>query len=124
MTTTDTRALTIHKTDTALIQLPASLPAQMSDAFMQAMEGMTRFIHDEAFQHRFAQLMLTELLTKPALQSCTPESFIHAVILIAEAGLDPSAMNECFLVPYQGAITVQIGYGGLIKLACAHPDVL
>jgi phage RecT family recombinase len=103
---------------------PTGMPEQIGKAFTAAMETMCKFIAEPTFQARFAQLILTQLIQKPALQACTPESFFDAVVQIAESGLDPSAMNEVFLVPYNNEVTVQLGYGGLAKLACAHPDVL
>lgn len=44
-------------------------------------------------------------------------SILAACFEIAELGLDPSIMNEVFIVPYKNEAKCQTGYKGLMKLA-------
>lgn len=70
---------------------------------------------------RFTRIALTTLRTNPQLQQCTPESFLGAVMLAAQLGLEPGPLGQAYLVPFrnQGALEVQfiVGYKGYIDLA-------
>ena len=103
---------------------PTGLPPRMADVFTRAMREVSTLIDSEAFQSRFAQVVLTMLRTNTTLQQCTPDSIITALVEMCFHNFDPSSANECFLIPYQGKATLQVGYAGLMKLALSHPDVL
>ena len=108
----------------AVIPPPAGLSEPVALAFARAMAEAAALLHHPDTIRRFAHLVLTELRTKKALQACTPDSILGAVVEMAEAGLDPSGMNEAFLIPYDGKATMRVGYAGLIQLACSHPEVI
>ena len=103
---------------------PTGLPPRMADVFTRAMREVSTLIDSEAFQSRFAQVVLTMLRTNTTLQQCTPDSIITSLVEMCFHNFDPSSANECFLIPYQGKATLQVGYAGLMKLALSHPDVL
>ncbi len=102
---------------------PEGLPPRMIEVFTRAMQEVENLIESREFQVRFAQIMLTTLRTNAALQQCTPESIVTALVQMCSHNFDPSSANECFLIPYQGRATLQVGYAGLMKLAMSHPDV-
>ena len=70
---------------------------------------------------RFTRLALTTLRKTPALQRCSPESFIGALLTASALGLEPDVNGECYLVPYKRECTLIVGYQGLAKLFWQHP---
>ena len=74
---------------------------------------------------RIARVALTSWKQSADLQKCDPRSFLKAVILSAELGLEPNnAIGHSWIIPYGKECQLQIGYKGLIHLAHRSPDVL
>lgn len=73
---------------------------------------------------RFTRICMTALTGSRQLQSCTPESFIGAVLSSAQLGLEPNTpLGEAYLIPYGSRCQFQLGYKGLIKLARNSGDI-
>jgi recombination protein RecT len=52
------------------------------------------------------------------LAECNPDTVLAAFIIAAQLGLEPNTpLGECYLIPYAGSCTFQIGYKGLLQLA-------
>lgn len=52
------------------------------------------------------------------LAECSVPSIINSVMDAAKLGLEPNTpLGQCYLIPYKGECTLQIGYRGLITLA-------
>ena len=71
---------------------------------------------------RFTRIALSALNNTPALQQCTPMSFIAALLNAAQLGLEPNTpLGQAYLIPYKNhgrlECQFQIGYKGLIDLA-------
>ena len=71
---------------------------------------------------RFTRIALSALNNTPQLQSCTPMSFIAALLNAAQLGLEPNTpLGQAYLIPYKNKgvmeVQFQIGYKGLIDLA-------
>lgn len=72
---------------------------------------------------RFARIVATECRRTPRLMACTPVSFLGAVMLCAQLGLEPGPLGHAYLIPFRNTKTnsyeVQliIGYRGYIDLA-------
>lgn len=71
---------------------------------------------------RFTRIALSALNNTPALQQCTPMSFIAALLNAAQLGLEPNTpLGQAYLIPYKNKGTLecqfQIGYKGLIDLS-------
>lgn len=71
---------------------------------------------------RFTRIALSALNNTPALQQCTPMSFLAALMNAAQLGLEPNTpLGQAYLIPYKNKGTMecqfQIGYKGLIDLA-------
>lgn len=66
---------------------------------------------------RMARIATTVLKQNPALNRCTPESFLGALMTASQLGLEPGPLGEAYLVPYGNTATFIPGYRGLIKLA-------
>ena len=71
---------------------------------------------------RFTRIALSALNNTPALQQCTPISFLAALMTAAQLGLEPNTpLGQAYLIPYKNKgkfeCQFQIGYKGLIDLA-------
>ena len=71
---------------------------------------------------RFTRIALSALNNTPALQQCTPMSFIAALLNAAQLGLEPNTpLGHAYLIPYKNKGVLecqfQIGYKGLIDLS-------
>ena len=65
---------------------------------------------------RCGQLVLNSIAANPKLAECTPLSFINAVILSANMGLE-IRKNSCYLIPYGKECTLVVDYHGKMELA-------
>ena len=79
---------------------------------------------------RFTRMALTAVSNTPALQKCTPMSFIAALMNAAQLGLEPNTpLGQAYLIPYnnkkKGVIECQfqIGYKGMIDLVYRNSNV-
>lgn len=70
---------------------------------------------------RFTRIALTTLRRTPQLQQTTPESFLGAIMLAAQLGLEPGPLGQAYIVPFnnKGRMEAQfiVGYKGYIDLA-------
>lgn len=71
---------------------------------------------------RFTRIALSALNNTPALQQCTPMSFLAALMNAAQLGLEPNTpLGQAYLIPYKNKgqleVQFQVGYKGLIDLA-------
>lgn len=65
---------------------------------------------------RFCLLAENMLRKNPKLLECTPRSFWLSILAMAELQLEP-VMGHCYPVPYNKAVTMQLGYQGMAQLA-------
>lgn len=90
---------------------------------------------------RFTRMTLSALSVNPALPSCTPKSFLGAMMSAAQLGLEPNTpLGQAYLIPYknnhkvkdengnekwvtENEVQFQIGYKGLIDLAYRSGEV-
>jgi recombination protein RecT len=70
---------------------------------------------------RICRLALNELHKNPKLQECTPRSFLSAVTVASQLGLEVGVLGAAYLVPYsnKGVLECNLipGYRGLMDLA-------
>ena len=77
---------------------------------------------------RFTRIALSALNNTPALQQCTPMSFLAALMNAAQLGLEPNTpLGQAYLIPYKNKGSLecqfQIGYKGLIDLAYRNGQI-
>lgn len=77
---------------------------------------------------RMCRIALNNYRQNPKLADCTPESFIAALFMSAQLGLEPGVGGQAYLIPYNQSkkingqwvsvmnVNFQIGYQGLVKL--------
>lgn len=68
--------------------------------------------------NRFLRVALTELNSTPALAKCESKSFLAALMLAAQLGVEPGkGLGHSYLIPYGTTVTFILGYRGMIDLA-------
>lgn len=74
---------------------------------------------------RISRISLNELRNNPKLLDCNPESFIGAVLMSCQIGLEPNSITgEAYLIPYGNNVQLQVGYKGLTSLYQRHEKAL
>ena len=77
---------------------------------------------------RFTRMTLSAISVNPRLGSCTPKSFLGAMMSAAQLGLEPNTpLGQAYLIPFKNKgvdeVQFQIGYKGLIDLAYRSGEV-
>ena len=73
---------------------------------------------------RFARMATTAVTQNAALATCSPQSFIGAMLTAAQLGLEPNTpLGQAYLIPYGNNCQFQLGYRGLIELAHRSGDI-
>ena len=77
---------------------------------------------------RFTRMVLSAISVNPKLGSCTPGSFLGAMMSAAQLGLEPNTpLGQAYILPYmnKGVLEAQfqLGYKGLIDLAYRSGEV-
>ncbi len=77
---------------------------------------------------RFTRMVLSAISTTPKLSSCTPQSFLGAMMQAAQLGVEPNTpLGQAYLIPYvnKGVLECQfqLGYKGMIDLAYRSKQV-
>lgn len=71
---------------------------------------------------RFTRMILSAMSTTPQLASCTPQSFLGAMMTAAQLGVEPNTpLGQAYLIPYRNhgtdEVQFQLGYKGMLDLA-------
>jgi len=73
---------------------------------------------------KLARSFAWEINTNDKLRICSQLSIVNAFYKCCEYGLDPaSSLGQAWLIPYKGAVDLQIGYRGWLKLLFNNPLV-
>ena len=79
---------------------------------------------------RFTRIVLSAISTNPKLGSCTPTTFLGAMMTAAQLGMEPNTpLGQAYLLPYWNGknkcfeCQFQLGYKGLIDLAYRSGEV-
>ena len=97
--------------------------------YIKNMEGeIAKALPSVMTPERFTRMTLSAISTNPKLASCTPASFLGAMMNAAQLGLEPNTpLGQAYILPYQNKGTLeaqfQIGYKGLIDLAYRSGEV-
>ena len=98
-------------------------------AYIKSMEGeIKKALPSVITPERFTRMVLSALSVNPKLASCTPKSFLGAMMSAAQLGLEPNTpLGQAYLIPYKNKgvdeVQFQIGYKGLIDLAYRSGEV-
>ena len=98
-------------------------------AYIKSMEGeIKKALPSVITPERFTRMVLSAISTNPKLGSCTPSSFLGAMMSAAQLGLEPNTpLGQAYILPYQNKGNLeaqfQLGYKGLIDLAYRSGEV-
>lgn len=120
--TSQTAAKLAERAQTAGTATPGT---SLNDLLRKQVPAITRALpaSQGLTAERFLRLVLTEVRRTPTLLECTQESFLGAVMLSAQLGLEPGPLGHAWYVPFFnnkiGRREAQfiIGYKGMIDLA-------
>lgn len=97
--------------------------------YIKSMEGeIKKALPSVITPERFTRMVLSAISVNPKLASCTPASFLGAMMSAAQLGLEPNTpLGQAYLIPYKNKgvdeVQFQIGYKGLIDLAYRSGEV-
>lgn len=98
-------------------------------AYVKSMEKeIAKALPSVLTPERFLRMTLTAISNNPKLGSCTPSSFLGAMMASAQLGLEVNTpLGQAYILPYQNKGTLeaqfQLGYKGLIDLAYRSGEV-
>ncbi len=98
-------------------------------SFVKSMEGeIKKALPSVITPERFTRMVLSAISTNPKLATCTPKSFLGAMMSAAQLGLEPNTpLGQAYLIPFKNKgvdeVQFQIGYKGLIDLAYRSGEV-
>lgn len=98
-------------------------PVNIAEVFAARKGALEALLPKHLSADRLIKVALFSMSRTPALQKCSAESLLTALMRAAEAGLEVDG-HEAALVPYKGECTFIPMYEGLLKLAHQHPKVL
>lgn len=93
--------------------------------YVKKMEGeIAKALPSVITPERFTRMVLSAISTNKNLASCTPQSFLGAMMNAAQLGLEPNTpLGQAYIIPYKGQAQFQLGYKGLIDLAYRSGEV-
>ena len=102
----------------------------IQDYIRQMKSGIKAALPAVMTPERFTRITLSALSASPKLQTCTPTSFLGAMMTAAQLGLEPNTpLGQAYLIPYWNSklrcneCQFQLGYKGLIDLAYRSGEV-
>lgn len=97
--------------------------------YIRSMEGeIAKALPSVITPERFTRIVLSAISVNPKLGSCTPASFLGAMMTSAQLGLEVNTpLGQAYVLPYmnKGVLEAQfqLGYKGLIDLAYRSGEV-
>ena len=117
-------------TKTIQNQVAQKAPEQKSmQSYIKSMEGeIKKALPSVITPERFTRIVLSAISVNPKLGSCTPASFLGAMMTSAQLGLEVNTpLGQAYVLPYmnKGVLEAQfqLGYKGLIDLAYRSGEV-
>lgn len=111
-------------------QVAKKAPEQKSmQQYIKSMEGeIKKALPSVITPERFTRIVLSAISVNPKLGSCTPQSFLGAMMTSAQLGLEVNTpLGQAYVLPYsnKGVLEAQfqLGYKGLIDLAYRSGEV-
>lgn len=110
--------------------LTKSAPEQKTmQQYIKSMQGeIAKALPSVITPERFTRIVLSAISVNPKLGSCTPSSFLGAMMTSAQLGLEVNTpLGQAYVLPYsnKGKLEAQfqLGYKGLIDLAYRSGEV-
>ena len=108
MTTTNQQGMIAKKQSSTVAK---KQPQTIKD-YISVMSGeIAKALPSVMTPERFTRIALSAVSNNAKLASCTPQSFLAAMMNAAQLGLEPNTpLGQAYLIPYGGACQFQIGY--------------
>lgn len=107
----------------------AKNPTKSMQAYVKSMEGeIAKALPSVITPERFTRMVLSAISTNPKLAECTPKSFLGAMMVAAQLGVEPnSGLGQAYILPFRNhgvmEAQFQLGYKGLLDLAYRSGEV-
>jgi recombination protein RecT len=113
---------TIQKATAGRALQTTDKPAALQDYIKKMEPGIRAALPSAITPERFTRITLSALSSNPALANTTPNSFLGAMMVAAQLGLEPNTpLGQAYLIPFKNKGVLecqfQLGYKGLIDLA-------
>lgn len=94
-------------------------PKKKMEGLLAQMDGqIAKAVGKVMDKDRFARIALSLYSNNQAFWQCDTISFLSALMMSAQAGLEPNTvLGQAYLIPYGDKVTFQIGYKGILELA-------
>jgi len=93
-------------------KIPKTFPAMLEKFKAEIGRALPRHLNADTM----ARVALTCFRMNPKLAECSPASVFASVLQASQLGLRPGLLGECYLIPYNGNCTLQLGYQGMLEL--------
>lgn len=130
MSTTDTSSVRnklAKKASTVKAPAQGDVPATIADVINSQRAEIARALPKHMDPDRLLRIALTTMRQTPALMECTQESFLGALMLCAQTGLEPGPFGHVYLIPrniknkrtgkWDKECQFMLGYKGILELA-------
>lgn len=130
MSTTDTSSVRnklAKKAATVAKPAPGDVPSTIADVINSQRGEIARALPKHMDPDRLLRIALTTMRQTPALMECTQESFLGALMLCAQTGLEPGPFGHVYLIPrniknkrtggWDKECQFILGYKGILELA-------
>lgn len=104
--------------------------ASMQKYVAQMLPAIRKALPSVITPERFSRIVMSSLSANPKLAETTPASFIGAMMVAAQLGMEPNTpLGQAYLIPFYNGKTrtlecqFQLGYKGLIDLAYRSGEV-
>lgn len=94
----------------------AKRPKTLSDEIMDMVPQIAKALPRHMDAQRMGRIILTEVRKNPELAKCNKLSLFGSLLTASQIGLEPGPLGFCYLIPYKGQVSLQLGYRGLLEL--------
>lgn len=97
--------------------------------YVKSMEGeIAKALPSVITPERFSRIVLSAISTNPKLAECSPKSFLGAMMVSAQLGMEVNTpLGQAYIIPFRNhgimEAQFQLGYKGLIDLAYRSGEV-
>lgn len=87
-------------------------------------KALARLLPKAFTPERMVTLMIESARKTPDILGCSEISVMSSMFEAAKLELEPdTSAGLCYLIPYKGECTLQLGYRGLVVLACRNTEL-
>jgi recombination protein RecT len=107
----------------------ATPPQNLQELIEKSAKEFKKVLPEHMRPERLIRIALTCIRQTPALSQCTPESFVGALLVSAQLGLEPMA-GRAYILPFFNSKTGKtdaqflVGYKGLAELFYRHQKAI